>query len=437
MQPLAVPDPAGSAGPGRTAALPATALADVPAVALFTRRARAARPDFALTGSNAQAVAEICRRLDGLPLAIELAAARVRLLPPAELLDQLEHPLAVLTGGPRDAPDRQRTLRATIAWSHDLLTAAEQDLFARLAVFAGGFTIAGAEWVRVTGHRLRVRCDSVPQPVTRNLQPVTSISSPRCSTRVCCVRSRSARTTQLASSMLETIRAYARERLEFSGEADDVRRRHAAYFLALAEAAESELSGPGAGEWLDRLESEHDNLRQALMTLSGTGADTVTQLRLAAALWRFWWQRGYLSEGRRWLEQALADGERRRTGSPRHRARRRGRAGGSAGRPGRRRRSIMRPPSGCGGRSGDRRGRGPFADRLRHHRRQDGRSGAGDGSCSRKGSRWPARKTTGRKSRPAWPTSASSRLDRGDHQRAAASFARASSCSATWATGGI
>jgi predicted ATPase/DNA-binding SARP family transcriptional activator len=308
VQPLALPDVHATSGDEREYALPATSLTDVPAVALFVRRARAARPDFALTEANAAAVIAICRRLDGLPLAIELGAARVRLLPPSELAERLERPLEVLTGGPRDAPNRQQTLRATIAWSYDLLNPEEQVLFACLSVFAGGCTLEAIEtlvgdldsdagaglwasssdrWVVTSGHSV---FDLVASLVDQSLlrQTEGTLGTPRL-------------------SMLETIREYAREQLETSGEAEAVRHRHAAHFLALAEAAAPELTGPDQGIWLDRLESEHDNFRRALTTFQEAG-DAVAQLRLAGALWRFWWQRGFLSEGRRWLERALADG---------------------------------------------------------------------------------------------------------------------------------
>jgi predicted ATPase/DNA-binding SARP family transcriptional activator len=311
VQPLALPD-SPSALDGRSSnALPAMELEDVPAVALFTRRARAARPEFALSGSNAAAVAEICRRLDGLPLAIELAAARVRLLPPPELLTRLDHPLAVLTGGSRDAPDRHRTLRATIAWSHDLLTSEEQDLFARLSVFAGGFTVEAADWVMNYGLQaadvINTQPEVAPEPLTRNLQPPTfDLLASLLDQSL--LRQTAVAEGRARFDMLETIRAYARERLEFSDEEDSVRRRHAAFYLALAEAAGPELAGPEQAGWLDRLEIEHDNQRQALITFRAF-EESEEELRLATALWRFWWQRGYLGEGRRWLEQAIAEGD--------------------------------------------------------------------------------------------------------------------------------
>jgi predicted ATPase/DNA-binding SARP family transcriptional activator len=297
VEPLAVPEtedgrrrteeglPPAFRPPPSVSRLPSVALADAPAVTLFVQRVRAARPEFALDGANAAAVAEICRRLDGLPLAIELAAARVRLLPPPELLVQLEHPLTVLTGGPRDAPARQRTLRATIAWSHDLLTRQEQELFARLSVFAGGCTLEAADWV---GGSSSDTLDMLASLVDQSL--VRQTAGPDGAARL---------------GMLETIREYARERLEFSGEAEAARRRHAAFFLSLAGEAAPELSGPDQAAWMDRLEIEHNNLRQALTTYHehDEGED---ELRLAAALWRFWWQRGFLHEGRQRLEQALA-----------------------------------------------------------------------------------------------------------------------------------
>lgn len=285
VQPLALPEPV-APPPGFHPALPATSIADAPAVALFVLRAREARADFALTGTNAEEIAAICRRLDGLPLAIELAAARVRLLPPWDILARLDRPLALLTGGPRDAPDRQRTLRATIAWSHDLLTWEEQDLFARLSVFVGGFTLEAVERIVDDPAALDLVTSLVEQSLVR----------------------RTAATGASRLTMLETIREYARERLEFSDDADVVRHRHARYMLELAGAAARELSGADQGAWLNRLESEQDNLRAALHAWRELG-EASNALRLAAALWHFWWQRGYLTEGRFWLEATLAAGE--------------------------------------------------------------------------------------------------------------------------------
>jgi predicted ATPase/DNA-binding SARP family transcriptional activator/Flp pilus assembly protein TadD len=305
VQPLALPDPADLDDARNARALPSAPLTSVPAVALFVRRASEAQTGFALTGFNAPTIAAICHRLDGLPLAIELAAARVRVLPPADLLEKLAQPLSILTDGPRDVPDRQRTLRATIAWSYDLLTEPEQDLFARLAVFAGGFTLEAAE--RVGGRRSEGGGALVDQ--SSDLRPPSSDSVLDLAASLIdqsLVRQTAQPDGTSRLRMLETIRAYARERLEFSGEAEAMRELHARYFLALAQFAAPELTGPEQGAWLDRLETEHDNLRQALTTFRELEASEV-ELRLAAALWRFWWQRGYLSEGRDWLEQALAD----------------------------------------------------------------------------------------------------------------------------------
>jgi predicted ATPase len=315
VQPLALPDVPHANPHDPVPALDSRGLEDVAAVALFTRRARAARPEFGLTGANARDVAEICRRVDGLPLAIELAAARVRLLALGELLAQLDRPLSLLTDGPRDAPARQRTLRATIAWSHDLLTPEEQDLFARLSVFAGGFTIESVKGVEGVALRSQGEGDEGeeadasirrPPPPVRSATPsVLDLLASLVDQSL--VRQMDGPNGTARLGMLETIRAYARERLEFSGEAEDVRLRHAALFLSLAESAASELDGEDQAVWLDRLESEHDNLRQALTTLHDAG-EGENELRLASALWRFWWQRGFLSEGRRWLEQALEEG---------------------------------------------------------------------------------------------------------------------------------
>jgi predicted ATPase len=258
------------------------------AVRLFIERARSAKPDFAVTNETAPAVAEICHRLDGLPLAIELAAARSKLLSPPALLDRLGQRLNVLTGGARDLPARQRTLRDAIAWSHDLLEEDEQTLFRRLAVFAGGFTMeaAGALWATVAA------ADDGPDAFA-GLEPLVDQSLLRQDDQEGEPRFR----------MLETILEYALERLSASGEAEAVRRKHAAYYLALAERAEPELEGEKQRRCLTLLEAEHDNLRAALGW--AVEHDGEMALCLAAALGAFWDIRSYFTEGRAWLGRAL------------------------------------------------------------------------------------------------------------------------------------
>ena len=256
-------------------------------MALFVQRARLVRPDFALTERNARAIAEICARLDGLPLALELAAARVRLLPPEVLAVRLERRLALLTGGARDLPARQRTLRDTIAWSYDLLDPDEQRLFRRLAVFAGGCTLEATE--AICGAGLDV-LDRLASLVDQSLMRGETTEDPAGEARF---------------AMLETVREYAHERLEVSWEAEVLGRRHADFFLALAEEAEPKLTGREQGVWLARLEEEHANLRAVLSRARERG-EWETLLRLAGALGHFWIVRGHLSEGQRWLEEALS-----------------------------------------------------------------------------------------------------------------------------------
>jgi predicted ATPase len=246
-------------------------------VALFVARARAVEPSFQADA----AVAEICRRLDDLPLALELAAARVKTLSPPQMLARLDRRLPLLTGGARDLPERQRTLRAAIEWSHDLLTPDEQRLFARLAVFRGGCAL-----------------DAVEGVIGADLDQLTSLVDKSL------LRHRDDRFW-----MLETIREYAAERLESSGDAGELRRRHADHFLALAEEADRRLWQGSPGEWLDRLDAELDNARAALDRLEMSG-ETQLAMRFAGALWRFWNMRGHLVEGRRRLVRALAADER-------------------------------------------------------------------------------------------------------------------------------
>ena len=251
-------------------------------------RAQSVQPDFAVTPANAAAVADICRALDGLPLAIELAATRVGALPPAALRQRLDHRLKLLVGGAQDAPERQRTVRATIDWSFDLLEPTEQRLFERLAVFVGGWTIEAAQSVCGDDHEI---VDGLASLTDKGLTRLEGTDEePR-------------------FSMLETIREYALERLEDSGEASGRRRRHADYFLALAEEAEPNLTGTGSyAEWLDRLEAEHANFRAGLDWLEASD-EREDALRLAAALGRFWKRKRHLVEGRRRLERALSAAE--------------------------------------------------------------------------------------------------------------------------------
>jgi predicted ATPase len=262
-------------------------LSQYDAVALFIQRARAVLPSFEVTNENAPAVAEICVRLDGLPLAIELAAARVKLFPADALLARLDHRLRVLKGGARDLPERQQTLRGAIDWSYDLLSAEERTLFMRLGAFIGGGTYEAAESVSGTDVGLDVLegIESlVDKSLVRHAQP--GPAEPRV-------------------WMLETIREYAVERLEQSGDGPDVLARHASLFCALAEEAEPKLTADDQAAWLDRIELEHDNLRAA-MRRSIDGGHTELAMRTASALWRFWQLRGHLSEGRAWLTEILA-----------------------------------------------------------------------------------------------------------------------------------
>lgn len=266
--------------------LPIARFLDNEAVSLFTQRAKGVRSDFELTETNVMAVIEICRRLDGLPLAIELAAARVKLLSPQAILPRLGQRLALLTGGPRDLPARQRTMRDTIDWSYNLLHPAEKVLFARLAVFVGERSLEAIEAVCHTS--------SEASDILDRLGSLVDMSLLR----------RVGEDAQGRFWMLETISDYAAEKLEQSGEAGELHRRHALYYLELSERTEPELDGPKQAEWLDRLEAERDNLRAALEWALQT--DTEIAARLCSALWLYWYDHGHILEGRRWMEAAVA-----------------------------------------------------------------------------------------------------------------------------------
>jgi predicted ATPase/DNA-binding XRE family transcriptional regulator len=259
-------------------------------IRLFMQRAQAANSQFTITTENAPAVIELCRRLDGLPLAIELAAARVSLLPPEAVLARLGNRLELLTSGARDLPHRQRTLRATLDWSYDLLSAAERSLFARLAVFAGGWTLKAAEAVCDVGNEVEV------------LQHMSALMDKSL------VQQQANIQHEPRFTMLETVREYALERLEESGELERLRRRHARYFLRLAEEEERASQGPLQRAWLDRLETEHDNLRAALTWSLTSQGDTEMGLQLTGALSHFWYVREHHSESRMWLQSALERG---------------------------------------------------------------------------------------------------------------------------------
>jgi non-specific serine/threonine protein kinase len=261
----------------------------LPSVALFAERAAAARPGFRIDDQNRRAIVELCRRLDGLPLAIELAAARVKVLTPEALLARLEQRLPMLSGGPRDLPERQRTLRDAIAWSHDLLTVDEQTLFRSLGVFVGGWTFDDAEAI----------CD--PDAELGLLEGIESLVDKS-------IVQRSAG-EPLRFRMLETVREFAIEQLLASGELATLRERHAAHFCALAERAETEFFGPREAFWLDRLETEVDNLRAAMTWSIEPEGDLELGLRIAGSLWWLWHTRVSLFEGLTWCERLLAQGE--------------------------------------------------------------------------------------------------------------------------------
>jgi predicted ATPase/DNA-binding CsgD family transcriptional regulator len=294
-----------------------------PAMRLFVQRAQAARADFVLSEENAAAVAAICHHVDGLPLAIELAAARVNHLSPAALLDRLEQPgtgrLPLLTGGPRDQPARLRTMRDTIAWSYALLDSAEQALLQGLAVFAGGFSVEAAEWVAGDGLRVMDRAGDVPRT---NPQPATPLppkppftgggSLPQPDTLDCIgslvaqslVRYEGDLGDEPRYMMLETIREFGLGQLAASGREAAARSRHADWCLAFAERTGPHAKEADVDDLLEDLEREHPNLRAALGWLAEQG-DGPRLLRLAGALWPFWQQHAYYREGHTWLDVAL------------------------------------------------------------------------------------------------------------------------------------
>jgi predicted ATPase/serine/threonine protein kinase/Tfp pilus assembly protein PilF len=284
VPPLALPDLSEPAS--------AKILSQYAAIALFIERATSIQPEFALTDENARAVAEVCIRLDGLPLAIELVAARLKLLTPADMLVRLEHRLSLLTGGARDLPARQQTMRAAISWSYDLLDESERKLFRRLSVFVGGCTLAAVEAVCGTTDDLGIDLlEGLASLVDKSMLRLLGQSQ-----------------SEKRFKMLETIREFGREQLLESAEADSLQRRHALFFLDLALRAEPFLTGPEQVVWLERLESEHNNLRAALRWALETGEREIG-LRLAGTLWRFWEVRGHQSEGRDWLISLLEGSE--------------------------------------------------------------------------------------------------------------------------------
>src|SRR5829696_4377924 len=280
VPPLSLPDP--------DSLPPLERLTGYEVVRLFLERARAVKPGFALTEENAPAVVEICGRLDGLPLAIELAAARIKLLPPQVLLDRLGNRLKILTGGARNLPERQRTLRNAIEWSYGLLDEGEKMLFGRLGVFSSGTTLEAMEAV----------CDAEGDLPTDIFEGTSSLLDKSL------LRQEEGTGGEPRFVMLETIHEFANEKLEESDEADAVSRAHAEYFLALAEEAEPMLWGAEDAAWLDRLDQEHDNMRAAL-SWAIEHEEATLALRVSGALRWFWYMEGYYGEGRRWLEAAL------------------------------------------------------------------------------------------------------------------------------------
>ena len=370
VPPLALPD---------ALMLPAPeALAQYESVVLFVQRATAVKPDFELNRENATAVVEICARLDGLPLAIELAAARVKVLSPSAMRTRLASRLQLLTGGARDLPQRQQTLRSAIDWSYDLLSAAEQKLFCRLAVFVGGCTLEGVEAVCDTKGDLNLDLlDGTESLVDKSLlQRVEQANG------------------ESRFVMLETIREYALEKLQASGEDKVTRRAHAAYCLVLAEEEATGQSGAEQAEWHNRLALEHDNFRAALEWLTETG-DADWGLRLGTALFRFWEGREYFAEG----VTAWKSCSRSRSGAAHSRAG----AGTFFGGRIRRRAGRLRHVGCADGRKpgssaaiGGQAGRGGVAERDGRERARPRKHGGARTRCSRKvcccGKNWAIRR---------------------------------------------
>ncbi len=300
--------------------LPIESLAQYEAVRLFIERGQAANSGFELTEENASAVVEICRRLDGLPLAIELAASRIKLLLPQAILARLQSKLSprleLLTGGARDLSSRQQTLRGAIEWGYDLLEEREKVLFRRLSVFAGGCTLEAAQAVcnapAPEAERNGVESQEMAIGVLDSFAALIDNSLLRLAIEHEGVGTRKAENREIGEetrySMLETIREYALEQLEASSEAEKIRQRHANFCLALVGEEESEHQGPESAVWLRQLETEHDNLRAALRWALESG-HLEMGLRLSGALWRFWYQRGHFTEGRRWLAAFLSQAQ--------------------------------------------------------------------------------------------------------------------------------
>ena len=279
VPPLALPDP--------KSIPPLEVLSRLPAIELFVERARAVKHQFAMTRENAPTVAAICSRLDGLPLAIELAAARIKLLSPSAMLTRLESRLSLLTGGARDLPARQQTLRNTVEWSYSLLNDAEQTLLRRFSVFTGGCTLEAVEAVCDTKGDLGLDVlDGMASLVDKSLaQQVEQVNQ------------------ETRFTMLSAIREYALERLAESNDESATRRAHAAYYLVLAEEGAEEIAAQP--EWLERYEVEHENIRLAIEYLIKTG-DAEWGMRLGAALFRFWETREHLTEGRDAIARLLS-----------------------------------------------------------------------------------------------------------------------------------
>jgi predicted ATPase len=274
---------------------PLDVLLEYPAVQLFVQRAQAVHPTFALTESTAPAVAMLCVRLEGMPLALELAAARSRVLSPQALLARLDQRLGLLTSGAANAPKRHQSLRAAIAWSYELLTPEAQVLFRRLGVFVAGCTLAAVDAVC---RDEAARSGGVEVPLLDRLAALVDQSL---------LQHTSSADGEPRFTMLETLREFALEQLDATGETAMVRQRQAAYYVHLVEHAAPHLRGPDQVAWLEWLEAEHDNLRAVLAWSRTSGGDAEQGLRLAAALPEFWYWRGYVSEGRAWLEGVLED----------------------------------------------------------------------------------------------------------------------------------